>query len=93
MPKKLSGPQLIQQYFKKSPNQITKKITKDTTNSTKDTAPMKPKPTTPKVYVRTPEQIIADLKAAQALREYLQLKREYENSMAERTHQVKPLEF
>jgi hypothetical protein len=88
MPKKISIQQRIQQYFKKSPNQITKKIPKDTTNSTKHIAS-----TPPKVWVRTPEQIIADQKAAQALQEYIQLKREYENSMANRTHQVKPLGF
>ena len=82
---KISGPQRIQQYFKKFT-----KVTKQ--NSTKLINPTTPNKV-PKVWVDTPEQIIARQKEIRAYDEYLELKREYQNSMQERYHQVKPLDF
>ena len=91
MTKKISILQRIQLRFKKSPNQITKKNTKDITkNSTKAISPNPTK--VPKVWVDTPEQIIARQKEIRAYDEYLELKREYQISTQDRYQQVKPLD-
>jgi hypothetical protein len=85
---KISGPQRIQQYFKK----CTKVTKHNSTNSTKLINPTTPYKV-PKVWVDTPEQIIARQKEIRAYDEYLELKREYQNSMQDRIHLVKPLDF
>ena len=90
---KISGPQRIQQYFKKC-TKVTKQNSTKVINlySTKLINPTTPNKV-PKVWVDTPEQIIARQKEIRAYDEYLELKLEYQNSMQQRIHLVKPLDF